>query len=137
MSHNLFLFYFLDGVIMNIPLRKSHEITGYVHPDGYTICKDCATPEEMEENDGLHPITLDSEWDHAPVCDRCNEEIECTVLMPDVVLKVVLDMNRLYLELKRGEDSIIETSIELLESQRKALKCFSEEKEFHISTDYY
>jgi len=68
---------FLDGVKMNIPLRKSFEITGYTHEDGFAICTDCVKPQEIEN---LAPITLGSEWDSPPSCDRCHEMIEVNCL---------------------------------------------------------
>jgi len=68
---------------MLIPLRKSYEITGYAHEDGFAICVDCATPEEKDERKGLYPITLGDEWDSPPSCDRCNEHIEINCLHTD------------------------------------------------------
>jgi hypothetical protein len=52
----------------------SFDVVGYVDCD-CIVCPNCATPEEMEDPNGLPVIFADSEWDSYPVCDRCGSEI--------------------------------------------------------------
>lgn len=85
---------------MNIPLRKSYEITGYAHGDGFAICTDCVKPQETEN---LAPITLGSEWDSPPTCDRCNEMIDVNCLHTEGIWELDIDRD----DIDFDEDEII------------------------------
>lgn len=57
--------------------RKTYEVTGYTH-DGAAYC-----PEHVPDipyRDAFGVIFLGDEWDSAPTCDVCHEEIDCTVI---------------------------------------------------------
>ena len=44
--------------------------------DGFVVCANCATEEEMNEETGLMPIFANCEFDSYPCCERCWEIIE-------------------------------------------------------------
>lgn len=58
------------------PYRKVYEVTGYTF-DAAAFCPN-HKPDAPDEELGV--IFLGEEFDSAPTCDVCHEEIDCTVL---------------------------------------------------------
>ena len=57
-------------------MSNSASVTGYVI-DGETFCVDCA---DLSLDGGEDPIFAGSEWDDAPCCAECDDEIEVCAL---------------------------------------------------------
>lgn len=56
--------------------RKVYEVTGYAY-EAETYCVDCFRDEaNLKELEAAHPIFLGDEWDYAPSCGICGEEID-------------------------------------------------------------
>ena len=64
--------------------RKTYEVTGYTHSDGYALClehgKYGELPDSGNEDNRVQAIFLDDEWDYTPTCDVCGKEIDVTVI---------------------------------------------------------
>lgn len=68
-------------------MRKTYEVTGYTHSDGYALCCKHADYGNMDDDNNIggkvQAIFLGDEWDYTPTCDVCNEEIDVTVIGED------------------------------------------------------
>lgn len=57
-----------------------HTVTGYAK-NGRAVCTGCCQPAGVDPDDWeTSAIFLGDEWDAAPSCDECGEEIEVNIL---------------------------------------------------------
>jgi len=57
---------------------KSYDYEAYTH-DCSVYCIGCVPPDA--EDDELHPIFADSEWDSYPICDACGNILDYVMLI--------------------------------------------------------
>lgn len=62
---------------------NSTDIVGWANTeDGYCLCIGCYGGQTPYIQRKCEPIFANSEWDEAPVCDRCSEIIEDVCVIP-------------------------------------------------------
>lgn len=58
--------------------RKAYEVVGYATECGSVYCVDCVSSLEARKR-GYGAIIRSSEWDYAPICEDCGEELEVNI----------------------------------------------------------